>query len=89
MLWQSSNALHIGSKLKLVDKLKFMMNIPLGTNNCQEKKEFDICKDIVGDEKHFILLGDPKSTPVWPSVKCTTEKEISKLKYVWTINELT
>ena len=42
VLWQSSDAVHIDSKLKLVDILKFIMSIPLGMNNCQEKKEFVI-----------------------------------------------
>ena len=42
VLWQSSEAVNIDSKLKLVDILKFIMNIPPDMNNCQEKKEFVI-----------------------------------------------
>ena len=42
MLWQGSDAVHIDSKLKLVDILRFIMNIPLGMNNYQGKKEFVI-----------------------------------------------
>ena len=56
VVWQSSDAVHIDSKLKLVGILKFIMNIPLGMDNYQEKKRIcDICKDKVADEQHFIL----------------------------------
>ena len=56
MLWQSSDA--IESKLKLVDILKFIMNIPLSMNQLpREKRISDICKDKVEDEQHFILEG--------------------------------
>ena len=30
-----------------------------------------------------------KSTPVWSSIEYTTEEESSKMKHVWTTNELT
>ena len=40
MLWQSSDA--VDSQLKLVDILKFIINIPLGMNSYEEKKEFVI-----------------------------------------------
>ena len=47
--------MHIDSKLKMVDILKFIMNIPLRTNNYQGKKRIcDFCKDQVEDEQHFI-----------------------------------
>ena len=56
MLWQSSDAVHIDSKLKLVDILKFIMNIPVSMNNYRKKKRIcDVCKDKVEDEQHFIL----------------------------------